>query len=278
MRKLPHLTLLFVVSLFAACTCISAEIENKTDEPIFVSEVDHLRGRTYEDFGHLVMPGESASIPIYYGGQYIRARDMRGNTVFYSPAPEKESTFEVTSLQPIPNAMPLGSPNGIGPLGTDSRSSLKTCRDGEDVTIPLYGLLATVKNESAKALLVRVDIHPGVRVSDWKEGVFAPPGQAVQIFANVAEEPYVRAYDQEGQLVYLERFTRTEHPVVVIPAALPPNPPPSPMSPYNSDCVGGPETDLALVAIFGLFVLSALVALFVTLRFFWELYVRKRSS
>lgn len=289
MRKLPHLGLLFTLSLFAACTCVSAKIENTTEQPIFVSEVDHIHGGIYEDFGFLVLPGKSVSIPIY-GGQDVRARDMRGNTVFYSPAPaDKDSAFEVASLEPVPNARPLGSPY-VGSLGANSPWSLETCRNGEKVTIREYGLLATVRNESATPLIAAVDQYPGQPVHDWKEGVLAPPGQVAQIYANVTEEPYVRAFDQQGRLVYVERLMRTEYPVAVIPATLPPDSPVRPASPYDNDCLGingllkghvdaaTAATLVVAAAVFGAFVIGGLVAMFLVVRFFWNFYVGKRSS
>lgn len=284
MRKLPHLAALAGLSLVAACTCISSEIENTTSEPIFVNEVSQSGGRTYEDFGQLLMPGESVSIPVYGEGD-IRARDMRGNTVFYAPMPEDEdSNFNVTSLRPQANAEPPGSPY-TGPFGHDSPWSLDTCRDGKEVTIPLFGLLATAKNDSTRALVLNVDEYPGESIHDWKHGVFAAPGQTVQIFENVTEEPYLRAFDQEGRLVYMERLAMTERPTAVIPRQLPLEVP-RPVAPYDNDCLGigwlldtGDAGTLTVAAVMlGVLAVGGLAALTITIRFFWGFYFGNRSG
>lgn len=283
MRKLPHLAVLASLSLFAACTCISTKIENRTGEPIFVNEVSQSGSRTYEDFGYLVMPGKSLSIPVY-GEGYVRARDMRGNTVLYVPVPEGEdANFDVTSLEPVADAEPLGPPSA-GRFGFDSPWSLETCRGGDKVTIPLFGLLATVKNESEKPLVLSIDDYPGQAIHDWKYGVFAAPGQTVQIFENVTGEPYLRAFDQEGNLVYMEPMRLTERPTAVIPRQLPvevPRPAPS-----DNDCLGigwfrdtGVAGTLAISAIVvGALATGGLVALFITIRFLWGFYVGRRPG
>lgn len=236
MRRLSYLVLLFCLSLFASCTCISAKVENKTDQPIFVNEVGHLDGRIYEGYGELVMPGGNVSVPVY-GELDIRARDMQGNTIFYATAASGEdSDFQVTSLEPDTDAPPLAAPY-VGALGYDSPWSLLTCLDGEKVTIPEYGLFATVRNRSEKTLVLWVDSYPGETIHNWKEGFLAPPNGSVQLFANVVLEPYLRAFDPEGRLVYVEQLMRTERPLVEIPETLPEHPPVRPDSPYNNDCL-----------------------------------------
>ena len=293
MRKLIYLALLAGLSLFAACTCISAKVSNKTNEPIFVSAAYHDDGSGLtEDFGDLVLPGKGTSIP-GYGNYAVRARDMRGNTVFYSPVPDnRDSSFDVSSLQPVLSAPPLGSPSS-GHLGSNTRWSLVTCRDGAEVKIPLFGLLATVKNESAKGLVVDIDQYPGGTIYDWKYGVFAAPGQMVQVYEMVTEKPYLHAFDQEGQLVYMEPLTRTERPTAVIPRELPLDAPPRPEAPYDGGCRGisgilnghfdgGDAVLLGVLAIalgtFAAFGIGALVAVFIIIRFFWDFYMRRRPG
>ncbi|HSP54114.1 MAG TPA: hypothetical protein VLS25_00870, partial [Dehalococcoidia bacterium] len=107
----------------------------------------------------------------------------------------------------------------------------------------------------------------------------------------VTEYPYVRAFDPEGRLVYLEPLERTERPTALIPATLPSNPLVAPEPPpYNDDCRGingllhghiraGVVVPLAIVGtILGVFLAGALVASFITLRFFWDFYARRRPG
>jgi hypothetical protein len=188
-----------------------------TAEPVFINTINSGRYGASENLGRLVQPGESFDYANY--GEGFRVRNMRGETVLYSAGDLGEDlNYNISSLEADPSAPRVGQPFSWG-LAPRNPWSATVCDDGHSRNIKEFGLRVDVRNYQGQPLVLEIF----ERFSDTDEppdvwGVFVPSGGIATASDLIVTEPWLRAFDQTGALVYTARLTLTETQTVSIPA------------------------------------------------------------
>jgi hypothetical protein len=188
-----------------------------TSEPVFVNTISEERYAILEDSGQLVQPGEAFEYANY--GEGVRVRNMHGETVLYFPGNYSEDeTHNIVSLEADPSAPPVAQPFSWG-LGTSTGWSATVCDDGSTRNIKEFGLLVDVRNQQDRPLVVEIF----ERFSDTDEppvisGAFVRARDEAAVAELVVAEPWLRAFDQTGALVYTAPLVLEETQTITIPA------------------------------------------------------------
>jgi hypothetical protein len=261
--------LLFLL-LASGCTLsYSAYVANVTDSPLFANLSYEWKGIRYEQEGALVRPGDAVELR-HTGERDLRVRDLTGQTVVLQNVGTEDTQHAVTELEPLVDAPRLGIPGDSGPEGP-SRAQRVTCVDGDRKELPLFHMTITVINESSRPLVVSFveDYWEDVETEPRGELVI-PSGDAV-LSRYIVQSGWVRAFDDDGRVVFTQELERREFPVVKIPAQLPPDPKPIPVFEGSSDCLI--FAGFAAVAI-GL----GVAAMVIGAALYWQRLRRKRGA
>jgi hypothetical protein len=215
MRWVVRLSILGGLALIARCVCTSVRVTNMTSEPVFINTLNGEKYGFSENSGQLVQPNKTFDYANY--GEGFRVRNMRGETVLYSAGDYAEDkTHNIVSLEADPAAPLVGQPFSWG-LGASNAWSATVCDTGSTRNIKEFGLWVDVRNGQDRPLLVEIF----ERFSDHDEprenqGAFAPAGGEATVSELVVAEPWLRAFDQNGTLVYTTPLQLEESQTVTI--------------------------------------------------------------
>ena len=275
-RIVARLGVLFALALFSSCTCYSsAEVINDTDSPLFAntSFVPYdWEGQRLEEEGVLIPPHSRATLS-EIASEFLRVRDMSGNTVAFQEISDGEDVeLTVSSLEPLPDPEPLGIPYWFESEGLEGSFS-HLCRDGHGEQVPLFRMNITIRSNYDGPLIVSGVGDCPDRNDDPREirGFLVPPLGEVRLGLRIVDQAWIRAFDPEARLVFTQAVPKEPRPVVMIPSSLPSEPEPIPAPgwswpswffgyhcSHSSDLTALATVVLALVGVGVLFVLAAL--------------------
>ena len=220
---------------FSACTCgYTAGIRNETDSPVFANISSDWEGQRWEEDGVLIPPHGRTEL-IWTYDAFLRVRDMSGNTIAFRYLPEgHDVNLVVSSLEPLTDPEPLGSPNWAGIEGPSDWSTF-VCRNGKWEEAQEFRTTITIRSNFNGPLIVSgFGLPSDARVSDELRGVLVPPMGEASLHLFYLEQGWIRAYDPQARLVFTKAVPKEPLPVVTIPASLPPEPEPIPT--FDTSC------------------------------------------